>query len=737
MSSPLWPPLDGSISVVPGFIDFHAEHNPDRPWVVFPSSSSPDGIGSLTYADYAKATHRVAHAYRPYRHGPEGQVIGVLINCDTIHYVAIESGLIRAGLIPFLISHRNSPEAVAHLLEKTSGHRLLVQDSTISLAHSVKKLLDTKSFDVFIEDLIPLHALFPSLSLVQQNGAAKDPEHYPPAPMPWKKDDVVYIIHSSGSTGLPKPVPQTQGFMRHWVTSDHSVEGRKRMIRWAPMMLPPFHAMGIMFILAMPLVQADAVALFAPQAPNPPLVPNPENTLEASRITRSNGLVVVPSVLEICSRNPESIRYLATLDIVAYGGGPLSPASGNKLAAAGVKLSIIYGSTEGGSSVVAFDLDDSQGPDAPWRTSADWEYCKFADYIKPRWVLQDDGRYELHMLTHEHHQPMVENLPDTKGNNTSDLWEPHPKKAGYWRIVGRTDDVIVLSSGEKIVPIPQEHHIAASPLVKGAVMFGRTKMQPGLLLEPMPDHEIDPNDDAQVAEYRNKVWPVVEEANHLGPAFTRVFKETILVASPNKPLPRSGKGTVQRKITLDLYAPEIEKLYETVEDSTNSMGINPPYSWRPEDIQDWLLEHAASLNEGVTPPADADIFSHGFDSLNATLLRNRVVGGLRASQNKAAQQAAATISQNFIFDFPRIVLMAQMIAQLVDPSSVGVVEKDRAEHIVELIDKYSADLPRPHGRAEYAPGTVAVLVTGSTGNLGSHIVAALLANEYVAKVYTL
>ncbi|EKM49839.1 uncharacterized protein PHACADRAFT_105973, partial [Phanerochaete carnosa HHB-10118-sp] len=78
--------------------------------------------------------------------------------------------------------------------------------------------------------------------------------------------------------------------------------------------------------------------------------------------------------------------------------------------------------------------------------------------------------------------------------------------------------------------------------------------------EPMPDHEIDPNDDAQVAAYRNEVWPVVEEANHLGPAFAKVFKETILVASPNKSLPRSGKGTVQRKITLDLYAPEIEKL---------------------------------------------------------------------------------------------------------------------------------------------------------------------------------
>lgn len=125
--------------------------------------------------------------------------------------------------------------------------------------------------------------------------------------------------------------------------------------------------------------------------------------------------------------------------------------------------------------------------------------------------------------------------------------------------------------------------------------------------------------------------PLVEEANHLGPAFARVFKETILVSYPDKPLPRAGKGTVQRKLALDLYADEIEKLYviiletpdiardacdsryQTLEDSTDARGISPPRSWCPEDVEDWLLSHAASLNEGVAPPPDSEIFLHGFD----------------------------------------------------------------------------------------------------------------------------
>lgn len=33
---------------------------------------------------------------------------------------------------------------------------------------------------------------------------------------------------------------------------------------------------------------------------------------------------------------------------------------------------------------------------------------------------------------------------------TSDLVLPHPTKAGLWRLVGRTDEQIILSNGEKV-----------------------------------------------------------------------------------------------------------------------------------------------------------------------------------------------------------------------------------------------------------------------------------------------
>lgn len=54
--------------------------------------------------------------------------------------------------------------------------------------------------------------------------------------------------------------------------------------------------------------------------------------------------------------------------------------------------------------------------------------------------------------------------------------------------------------------------------------------------------------------------PSVELANYGVPGFARIFKEMILVARPDKPLPRAGKGTVIRKQSLALYADEIEEM---------------------------------------------------------------------------------------------------------------------------------------------------------------------------------
>ena len=94
------PPLDGSIHELPGLVDFHAENNPDYPWVLLAMDTQAHASPKqITFLEFAKATHRVAHILRPEDTGFEGEVVAVLVNCDTIIYLALLAGMIRAGLV--------------------------------------------------------------------------------------------------------------------------------------------------------------------------------------------------------------------------------------------------------------------------------------------------------------------------------------------------------------------------------------------------------------------------------------------------------------------------------------------------------------------------------------------------------------------------------------------------------------------------------------------------------------
>ena len=96
--APVAPPLDGTVSVLSGLVDFHAKHNPQHPWATL---AHEDGAGAspVSFAEYAQATHRIAHLFRPGRTGEDGEVVAILAHCDALLYLALLPGLSRAGIV--------------------------------------------------------------------------------------------------------------------------------------------------------------------------------------------------------------------------------------------------------------------------------------------------------------------------------------------------------------------------------------------------------------------------------------------------------------------------------------------------------------------------------------------------------------------------------------------------------------------------------------------------------------
>ena len=76
-------------------------------------------------------------------------------------------------------------------------------------------------------------------------------------------------------------------------------------------------------------------------------------------------------------------------------------------------------------------------------------------------------------------------------------------------------------------------------------MFGRGRLQAGILVEPKPEYSFDPSDEAKLADFRNKIWyvsvkyrtpyfvahwrirPTIVKMNAFAPQHSRLFKEVI------------------------------------------------------------------------------------------------------------------------------------------------------------------------------------------------------------------
>lgn len=103
----------------------------------------------------------------------------------------------RAGYIAFPISTRNSPAAVAHLIQKANvGHVLVGHESALQtiIAESLALVKDESKPTISV--MLSFDNIYPE----------EDDNFVPLEPRKFHADDGAFLFHSSGSTAFPKPI---------------------------------------------------------------------------------------------------------------------------------------------------------------------------------------------------------------------------------------------------------------------------------------------------------------------------------------------------------------------------------------------------------------------------------------------------------------------------------------------------------------------------------------------------
>ncbi|KAI0045616.1 acetyl-CoA synthetase-like protein [Auriscalpium vulgare] len=719
------PPLEDTSLTIPELYDWQYEHSPRHPF--FHYEDAPGQMRTILWAEAVRAIHNGARFIASRVHSDvaaaalDGRptVIGALAATDTLTYVTTELGIMRAGLTVFPISPRNSPEAIAHLLKTTGTAYLLVSGEKMmqDLAQAALEVLrrdegarepelsamprfeDLYTEDVFSGDLRP----YPSVKFDLETN--------------------ILILHSSGSTAFPKPIPWSHPAFRALCGVPWRGELDLCGLIMSCHAMPVFHGMGIIQIC---IVVSSGVEMAVFKPAFPAVMPNPQNVLEASIVSKSDIVAGAPAFLEAWSKNPDAMRYLRSTKAVVWGGGPLPKEIGDYLISEGVEIHPQYGSSECGVINKFIPLK---------ALGSDWEYFTISPHCLPVLLPQDDGSFELVLVDHEAHHPVVLNtkVDGRDAYATSDLLVPHPTRQGLWKIYGRKDDQIMLSIGEKTNPGPLEGILNQDRHVMAAVMFGRGKPQNGVIIDPKPQYAFDPQDEQKLIEFRNAIWPTVEKMNEYAPQHSRLFKEMLLVATPSKGFVYTAKMTARRQAILKDYAPEIEALYRNITETAQT-DIPVPLKWSQLETLHFVREavhHVMRRNVAD----DVDVFQHGCDSLQATYIRNSVLRALRETSPKVAKG----ISSTFVYDRPTIIQMAAHLHKAaVDPNADHTsVLATRGQELQAIVNKYTTAFPTRSISAtpNHRHSGKVYLVTGTTGGLGANLLAQLLASPSVSRVY--
>ncbi|KAE8370456.1 hypothetical protein BDV27DRAFT_169015 [Aspergillus caelatus] len=531
--------------------------------------------------------------------------------------------LMGLGVPAMLLSARLSSVAVAHLLRETGAEKILVSPR-------LQPITREAAIDGAVFDPAAYQEL---LAAPDDNVFSIDPVIALPLHYVSETDRNVLILHSSGTTGLPKPIYCSH---RHLLGFARCHEFTNEI---APGLLvstsPYFH----------PFVIPPSTAILTGLS-----------VIELMEDCKAKALLTVPSILEEIALLPSDrgLNTLRKLDFVAFGGGLPKEGIAQRLVSTGVRLINHYGATETGPMTPFFQPEPNH----------DWHFFQLrVDTLSPLQVRLEPVANEEQQQENAF-QMSMRPFGWTERFELQDLLIHHPAGGDRcYTAAGRIDDLICLATGEKVQPTILEQLLGRLESASAATAFGNNKFELGVIVEARDAIE---NEEA----FKDSIWPVIEEAGQQMDAHARISSpHAVLVVSPGT-LPRSDKGTVLRKEVYKLFDKEVDQVYQRLDVIVHA----PPIDCIAPAVSVRALVQANIRHPDGEWSDENDLFQLGMGSLQATKIRR-----LLSAAVARTPEIEVEVSPDFVYKHPSV---QKLVDALFQRSSDAV-------DIHELVNRYS------------------------------------------------
>jgi long-subunit acyl-CoA synthetase (AMP-forming) len=551
---------------------------------------SSDGAVSLTWREVDAEVRAAAAGLATLGVNPNGTTAMLLTN----RYEAgvIDLATLHLGAVPVSFYNSSATSQLTYLLDDSRADVLVTEAAFADKARAAIAASTRQPRLVVVDGDGPEPSWADLLSAAPPLAAAARPDLLP--------DDVITVVYTSGTTGVPKGAELTHFNILEQIRGLHSL-GRLPVGGRAVSYLPFAHMGDRLCAYYMPIVMGATITYH----PNPktaaallpeiqptlymavPRIWNHVRNLAVQYISNSPRKDELEEAIELGSRLHDdrlagvasdpaararwqahdaalhelrAAMGLAGGELLFTGAAPLPPETLRFFAAMGVVLGEAYGQSETAGIILCNPADGARPntnglplPGVEARIEPDGELL-----LKGPMVMKGyRGKPEL-----------TAEVIDADGwLHTGDVFVTD--EAGYYRIVDRKKEILVTSSGKNVSPVLVENTLAAAtPLIATSVCIGdaRPYITALIVLEPEQaaaiSGETDPARYAAHPELIDRLRTAIRAANENLNAAEQVRRFLVLSAVW---LPGTDELTptmkVRRKPIDAKYAAEIDLLY--------------------------------------------------------------------------------------------------------------------------------------------------------------------------------